>query len=76
MCSIDNSKKTLAPFVDPELIGFTLVHIFVNNHVDVLTHGIDPARVNGQFPSDHFPVIADVFLKTRSIINENGTVKH
>ena len=65
LCSINNSKKTLALFVDPE-----------NNHLDVLTHGMDPARVNGQFPSDHFPVITDVFLKTRRSINENGTVKH
>jgi hypothetical protein len=29
----------------------------------LLTHGIDMAQVNGEFPSDHFPIVADVFLK-------------
>lgn len=62
-CSITNSKKNLAPFVGPELTGFILDHILVNDRVEVLTHGIDVARVNGEFPSDHFPVIADVIFK-------------
>ncbi|MFZ0565840.1 MAG: endonuclease/exonuclease/phosphatase family protein [Chlamydiales bacterium] len=42
--------------------GVILDHIFVNSRVKVVTHGIDPARVNGLFPSDHFPVIVDVLL--------------
>ncbi len=63
LCSITNSKKNLAPFIGPELIGFVLDHILVNDRVEVLSHGIDVARVNGEFPSDHFPVIADVFFK-------------
>lgn len=63
LCSITNSKKNLAPFVGPELVGFILDHIFANDRIEVLTHGIDTARVNGEFPSDHFPVIADVFFK-------------
>jgi endonuclease/exonuclease/phosphatase family metal-dependent hydrolase len=63
LCSITNSKKNLAPFVGPELIGFILDHILVNDRVEVFSHGIDVARVNGEFPSDHFPVIADVFFK-------------
>jgi endonuclease/exonuclease/phosphatase family metal-dependent hydrolase len=63
LCSITNSRKNLAPFIGPELIGFILDHIFVNDRIEILTHGIDTARVNGEFPSDHFPVIADVFLK-------------
>jgi endonuclease/exonuclease/phosphatase family metal-dependent hydrolase len=63
LCSITNSKKNLAPFVGPELIGFILDHILVNDRVEVFSHGIDVARVNREFPSDHFPVIADVFFK-------------
>lgn len=63
LCSITNSKKNLAPFVGPELIGFILDHILVNDRVEVFSHGIDVARVNGEFPSDHFPVIADIFFK-------------
>lgn len=63
LCSITNSRQNLAPFVGPELVGFILDHIFVNDRIEVFTHGVDTARVNGEFPSDHFPVVADVFLK-------------
>jgi endonuclease/exonuclease/phosphatase family metal-dependent hydrolase len=63
LCSITNSRKNLAPFAGPELIGFILDHILVNDRVEVFTHGIDTARVNGEFPLDHFPVVADIFLK-------------
>lgn len=31
--------------------------------VDVFTHGIDTAKVDGEYPSDHFPVVADLFFK-------------
>lgn len=63
LCSITNSKETLEPFIGPQLSGFVLDHILVNDRVDVLTHGIDTAKVNGEFPSDHFPVIADIAFK-------------
>jgi len=63
LCSITNSKKDLSPFIGPELTGFILDHILVNDRVEVISYGIDVAKVNGEFPSDHFPVIADVFFK-------------
>lgn len=42
--------------------GVILDHIFVNEQVDVIAHAIDPAKVDGMFPSDHLPVIADIFI--------------
>lgn len=63
LCSITNSKETLEPFTGPQLGGFVLDHIFVNAQVEVFTHGIDTAQVNGEFPSDHFPVVADIVFK-------------
>jgi endonuclease/exonuclease/phosphatase family metal-dependent hydrolase len=60
LCSITNSKETLQPFVGAQLPGFILDRILVNDRVKVFTHGIDTAKVDGEFPSDHFPVIADV----------------
>lgn len=63
ICSITNSRTTFEPFVGPEFPGFILDHIFVNDRVDVFTHGIDTVKVNGEYPSDHFPVIADLFFK-------------
>lgn len=63
LCSITNSRDTLEPFVGAQLIGFVLDHILVNDEVEVLTHGIDTAKVNGEFPSDHFPVVADISFR-------------
>ncbi|MFI5343872.1 MAG: endonuclease/exonuclease/phosphatase family protein [Chlamydiales bacterium] len=62
-CSITNSSIIFTPFTGPELKGYILDRIFVNELVWVLTHAIDTAKVNGEFPSDHFPVIADIFFK-------------
>lgn len=64
-CSITNSKETLEPFIGPELVGFVLDHIVVNDQVNVFTYGIDTAKVNGEFPSDHFPIIADVVFNSK-----------
>lgn len=61
-CSITNSGILFTPFTGPEWKGYILDRIFVNEFVWVLTHAIDTAKVNGEFPSDHFPVIADIFF--------------
>jgi endonuclease/exonuclease/phosphatase family metal-dependent hydrolase len=58
-CSINNSVF-LKPFVGPELKGFILDRILVNDQISVVAHGIDTAKINGEFPSDHFPVIVDI----------------
>ncbi|MGE3953954.1 MAG: endonuclease/exonuclease/phosphatase family protein [Parachlamydiales bacterium] len=42
--------------------GVVLDHIYVNGKVEVMIHAVDPARVDGYFPSDHMPVIADLVL--------------
>lgn len=62
-CSITNSSIIFTPFTGPELKGYILDRILVNQFVCILTHAIDTAKVNGEFPSDHFPVVADLFFK-------------
>lgn len=37
--------------------------IFVNKYVKVLTHRIIADTLEGLYPSDHFPVLADILLK-------------
>jgi len=37
--------------------------IFVNDKVEVLNHIIDTTLFNGLYPSDHYPVIAEIKLK-------------
>jgi endonuclease/exonuclease/phosphatase family metal-dependent hydrolase len=44
-----------------------LDHIYVAGAVEVLLHAVEPARVDGHFPSDHMPLIADLlFPKQKS----------
>jgi endonuclease/exonuclease/phosphatase family metal-dependent hydrolase len=52
-------KKSFCSEGEP---GIILDHIFVGNGVRVLSHGIDAAKVDGHYPSDHFPVIIDVLI--------------
>lgn len=52
-------SKVFSEVGTPELI---LDHIFVSPHVTVLINAIEPSKVNGQFPSDHLPVFADILL--------------
>lgn len=54
--------KEKKPFCSEGDPGIILDHIFVNKRIRVLSHGIDPAKVDGHFPSDHFPVIADIVI--------------
>jgi endonuclease/exonuclease/phosphatase family metal-dependent hydrolase len=55
-------SETQRPFDSEGEPGVILDHIFVSKGVQVVSHGIDPARVDGHFPSDHFPVIVDFLL--------------
>lgn len=56
------NDKTKKPFSSTGTPGVILDHIFINDRVHVLAHGIDPAVVDGRFPSDHFPVIVDFLI--------------
>ncbi len=62
--STNFSPEKLAPFSGEGEPGVILDHIFVSDLVKVKTHAIDPATVNGLYLSDHFPVVADVFICT------------
>jgi len=37
--------------------------IFVNDKTEVLNHTIDTTLFNGLYPSDHYPIITEIFLK-------------
>lgn len=60
--STNFSSEKRRAFENEGSAGVILDHIFVNDEVEVVRHGIDPAQVNGHYPSDHFPVIADVLM--------------
>lgn len=43
--------------------GIFLDHIYVSKEITVLIHGVQPAQVDGHFPSDHLPVLIDFVLQ-------------
>lgn len=55
----EEKKRTFESLGTP---GVILDHIYVNEGVRVLMHGIEPATVDGHFPSDHFPVVVDLVV--------------
>lgn len=50
------------PFKGTGTPGVILDHIYVSNGITVLAHAVQPAKVNGHFPSDHMPVLIDFIL--------------
>ena len=48
---------------DYDLDKYKFDYIFINNRVDVKSHRIIPDKVDGYFPSDHFPVLCEITLK-------------
>lgn len=59
-----NSQK-VEPFKGTGTPGVILDHIYVSNEVSVLVHAINPALVDGYFPSDHMPVLIDCFISSK-----------
>ena len=43
--------------------GNKIDFIFVTKHIDVLQHGVIDETVDGRYPSDHMPVIAEVKIR-------------
>ncbi|MBT3393582.1 MAG: hypothetical protein HN411_00535 [Waddliaceae bacterium] len=58
----EEKDKTVIPFRGIGTPGVILDHIYINNKVEVIAHAVEPAKVGGHFPSDHMPVIADVYI--------------
>jgi endonuclease/exonuclease/phosphatase family metal-dependent hydrolase len=44
-------------------IGNTIDYIFVNDRVKVISHGIITDFIDEKYPSDHYPVLAEIILK-------------
>lgn len=61
--STNFSTEKKKPFCSEGEPGIILDHVFVNDGIQVLSHGIDSAKVDGHYPSDHFPLIVDVMIQ-------------
>jgi endonuclease/exonuclease/phosphatase family metal-dependent hydrolase len=58
----DSLKSDSKPFEVVGTPGVILDRIYVSPEIEVIVSAIEPSRVDGHFPSDHLPVIADVLL--------------
>lgn len=58
----DKENNTGIAFKGKGIPGVILDHIYADSRSLILIHAIEPAKVNGHFPSDHLPVIVDFVL--------------
>lgn len=56
------SKGTFNGFNTGSVPSEPIDYIFVSNGISVLRHGTLAELIDGRFPSDHFPVVADIML--------------
>lgn len=61
--SYTNAPGYIDPFEGTGTPGVILDHIFVSKGINVIIHAINPATVNGHFPSDHMPVFIDCIVE-------------
>jgi endonuclease/exonuclease/phosphatase family metal-dependent hydrolase len=62
MSTFTNVVEDAAPFKGTGTPGVFLDHIFVSTGITVLIHAVQPATVNGNYPSDHMPVLVDFII--------------
>lgn len=63
LSTFTNLPEDTSPFKGTGTPGVFLDHIFASDSIEVLIHAIDPATVNGHFPSDHMPVFIDFCIQ-------------
>jgi endonuclease/exonuclease/phosphatase family metal-dependent hydrolase len=62
LSTFSNNGEDHTPFKGLGTPGVFLDHIYVSKNIRVIVHAIDPCTINGHFPSDHLPLIADLLL--------------
>ena len=63
LSTFTNAPSSVAPFMGTGTPGVILDYIYVSRKIGVLLHAVQPAQVDGHFPSDHMPVVVDFFIK-------------
>ncbi len=57
-----NGSDNGTPFTGEGTPGIFLDHIYVTKGITVLIHAVQPAKVDGHFPSDHMPILVDFYI--------------
>ena len=58
-----NDPDDVHPFQGRGTPGVFLDHIYATKDVTILLHAVQPATVQGEFPSDHMPLIVDFIIQ-------------
>ncbi len=58
-----NNPPSILPFEGTGSPGVFLDHIYVSKGITVLIHAVQPATIDGHFPSDHQPVLIDCVIR-------------
>lgn len=73
LATFTNAMDDIAPFKGTGTPGVILDHIYVSEGIKVLIHAVQPATVDGHFPSDHMPILIDCIIEPRG---KAGCCKH
>lgn len=68
--TFSNEGENPAPFKGTGTPGVMLDHIYISKGIHVIIHAVQSGKVNGHFPSDHFPVLIDFYVEM-PIVNKN-----
>jgi endonuclease/exonuclease/phosphatase family metal-dependent hydrolase len=60
--TFSNAPDDVVAFKGTGTPGVFLDHIYVSKDITVLIHAVQPGKVNGDFPSDHLPVLIDFII--------------
>ena len=58
------SKSTMSSFKGKEK-GLHIDYIFVSEDLEIIDVDIVKDNINGKYPSDHYPLIADIRIKNK-----------
>lgn len=58
----DPNNSKAAPFCGHGTPGVILDHIFISKKITPLIYAVNPITVEGEFPSDHMPVVLDLVV--------------
>jgi hypothetical protein len=63
IATFTNTVNDRTPFKGIGVPGIILDRIYSNQNSLILIHGVEPAKVDNHFPSDHMPVIVDFLIR-------------
>lgn len=63
LSTFTNAPDDKLPFQGLGTPGVLLDHIYVSSGLTVLIHAIQPATIDGHFPSDHMPILIDFMIE-------------